>query len=456
MDPRLLEASHTGNVDQLYSLVRENVLILNAASLVDGDNPLHVASMAGHVNFVREVLKLKTEFADELNQDGFSPLHIAAARGDVDIVRELLKVGNRLCLVKGREERIPLHNSVIKGRSEVLKELMSACPDSIEEVTARRESALHLAVKNSRFEALKLLVQQLKQSNKEHVMNWRDGQGNQILHLAVARKQYEVVEFLLSGYAIDKDLVEVNARNEAGLTPLDILLLVNSEAGDAEIAEILTRSGAMRSRGLPSSSMETMATEDPEPQTDQSNGRIHQSRRTWTDRCTSFLKLKFETPQWFKDFEYRKGRDSPGDVRNVLLVVAALITTATYQAVLQPPGGMWQDDSGTSTDSTNATNNGTTSHEAGRAVLGTKNPAAYILFLIFNTAGFFASLQMIGILTLGFPMKRELRIALFALVATYDVAMGALSPNTFLNSFFVGLSIILPLIIALVSLWVRK
>lgn len=191
MDPRLLEASHTGNVDQLYSLVRENVLILNAASLVDGDNPLHIASMAGHVNFVREVLKLKTEFADELNQDGFSPLHIAAARGDVDIVRELLKVGNRLCLVKGREERIPLHNSVIKGRSEVLKELMSACPDSIEVVTARRESALHLAVKNSRFEALKLLVQQLKQSNKEHVMNWRDGQGNQILHLAVARKQYE-------------------------------------------------------------------------------------------------------------------------------------------------------------------------------------------------------------------------------------------------------------------------
>ncbi|XP_056161801.1 ankyrin repeat-containing protein BDA1-like [Syzygium oleosum] len=456
MDPRLLEASHTGNVDQLYSLVRENVLILNAASLVEGDNPLHIASMAGHVNFVREVLKLKTEFADELNQDGFSPLHIAAARGDVDIVRELLKVGNRLCLVKGREERIPLHNSVVKGRSEVLKELVSACPDSIEEVTARRESALHLAVKNSRFEALKLLVQQLKQSNKEHVMNWRDGQGNQILHLAVARKQYEAMEFLLSGYAIDKDLVEVNARNEAGLTPLDILLLVNSEAGDAEIAEILTRSGATRSRGLPSSSMVTMATEDPEPQTDQSNGRLHQSRRTWTDRCTCFLKLKFETPRWFKDFEYRKGRDSPGDVRNALLVVAALITTATYQAVLQPPGGMWQDDSGPSTDSTDATNNRTTSYKAGQAVLGTKNPVAYILFLIFNTAGFFASLQMIEILTLGFPMKRELRIALIALVTTYDIAMSALTPNTFLGYFFVCLSIILPFIIALVSLWVRK
>ncbi|KAI6702846.1 hypothetical protein NL676_011982 [Syzygium grande] len=237
MDPRLLEASYTGNVDQLYSLVRQNVLILNTASLVDGDNPLHVASMASHVNFVREVLKLKMEFADELNQVSFNPPHIATVSSDVDIVRNLLKVGNRLCLVKGREERTPLHYSVIKGRREVLKELVLACPDSIEEVMARRESALDLAVKNSRFEAFKLLVKQLKRSNKEHALNWRDGQGNPILHLAVARKQFEVVEFLLSGNAIDKDPIVVNAINEAGLTPLDILLLINNETHDAEIAE---------------------------------------------------------------------------------------------------------------------------------------------------------------------------------------------------------------------------
>ncbi|KAI6679907.1 hypothetical protein NL676_033788 [Syzygium grande] len=449
MDPSLLEASHTGNVDQLSSLVREDARILNAASLVDGDNPLHIASMAGHVNFVREVLKLKTEFADELNQDGFSPLHIAAARGDVDIVRELLKVGNRLCLLKGREERIPLHYSVIKGRSEVLKELVTACPDSIEEVTARRESALHLAVKNSRFEALKLLVQQLKQSNKEHVMNWRDGQGNQILHVAV-------VEFLLSSYAIDKDPVEVNAINEAGLTPLDILLLVNSEAGDAEIAEILTRSGAMRSRGLPSSSVVTVATEEPEPQTDQSNGHRHQSRRTWTDCCTRFLKLKFEVPQWFMDLQYKKGRDSPSDVRNALLIVAALITTATFQAVLQPAGGLWQDDSGPSTNSIDATHNSTATQKAGRTVLGTRSPVAYIVFLMFNTVGIFASLRIIKILTVGFPMKRELLIALTALITTYDVAMVALSPNDFIICLFVVLSILLQVIIGLVSLRVRK
>ncbi|XP_030550899.2 ankyrin repeat-containing protein BDA1-like [Rhodamnia argentea] len=459
MDPRLFEASYTGNVDRLYSLVKENVLILNAASLAEGDNPLHVASMAGHASFAREVLKLRTEFANELNQDGFSPLHIAAARGDVNMVRELLKVGSRLCLVKGREERIPLHYSAIKGRGEVLKELVSACPDSLEEVTARRESVLHLAVKNSQFEVFKLLVQQLKWLNKEHVLNCRDGQGNQILHLAVARKQYEVVEFLVSGDPIEKDLIEVNARNEAGLTPLDILLLINNETGDVEIAEILTRCGATRATGLPS--VVTVATEDPEPRTGQSNGHHlqspgrHNSRRTWTSRCTSFLRVKEERTQWLEYFKYKRERDSPGDVRNALLVVAALIATATYQAVLQPPGGLWQDNSGPSSNSTGATNNGTASYKAGQAVLGTENPVSYILFLIFNSVGFFAAIQMIYNLTFGFPMQMELQVALFALVAMYDTAMVGLTPNTSFNFFFVGLSIFLPVIIGLARLWVR-
>ncbi|KAF8028978.1 hypothetical protein BT93_E1601 [Corymbia citriodora subsp. variegata] len=390
MDTRLLEASRTGNVDRLYSLVRDNVLILDTASLVKGDNPLRAASMAGHVNFVKEVLKLRMEFAMELNQDSLSPLHIASARGDVDIVRELLKAGNHLCLVKGREERIPLHYTAIKGRGEVLKELVSACPDSIEKVTAQRETALHLAVKNSQFEAFKMLVQQLKQFNKEQALNCRDGQ----------KRRW----------------------SNAGLTPLGILVLIDSGAGDAEIAEILVRSEATRPMRLPSV---VVATGDPEPQTDQSNRnhfqspRHHQSRRTWTGRC-----LK---------------RDSPGDLRNVLLIVAALITAATYQAVLQTPGGLWQDDS--KSDSTGCTNNGTQSHKAGQAILGTTNPVSYILFLTafyvflsFNTLAFSSSMLLIICLTHGYPFFLEVVIAMVSMGVTYGASIFAITPRNIMKS----------------------
>ncbi|XP_042966313.1 uncharacterized protein LOC122299897 [Carya illinoinensis] len=45
---------------------------------------------------------------------------------------------------------------------------------------------------------------------------------------------------------------------------------------------------------------------------------------------------------WLKYFRYMPERDSPSDVRNALLVVMALIAAATFQAALNPPGGVWQ------------------------------------------------------------------------------------------------------------------
>ncbi|KAH7848987.1 hypothetical protein Vadar_011385 [Vaccinium darrowii] len=46
---------------------------------------------------------------------------------------------------------------------------------------------------------------------------------------------------------------------------------------------------------------------------------------------------------WFKYFQYQKGKDSPGNARNILLIVAALVATVTFQASVSPPGGVWQE-----------------------------------------------------------------------------------------------------------------
>ena len=42
-------------------------------------------------------------------------------------------------------------------------------------------------------------------------------------------------------------------------------------------------------------------------------------------------------------FKFKKGRDSPGETRNALLVIAVLVATATFQVRVNPPGGVWQD-----------------------------------------------------------------------------------------------------------------
>ncbi|PHT60620.1 hypothetical protein CQW23_02983 [Capsicum baccatum] len=192
MEGRLREAAQKGDVHHLRSLIDEVPFLLRTVSLAGTiETPLHVACLSGHLEFSKEIIHLRPEFARELNQDGFSPLHIASANGDIEIVKELLNDDHNLYLLKGKERRTPLHYAVIKGREYVMKELLVASPDSAEEVTARGETILHLAVKNHQFEAFKVLLENLKELNMYDLLNKKDIQGNTVLHLAVSTKQYE-------------------------------------------------------------------------------------------------------------------------------------------------------------------------------------------------------------------------------------------------------------------------
>lgn len=189
MDIKLLEASQTGNVDCLHQLLRENPFMLDNIAVFSTENPLLLASTAGHVEFVKEVVRLKPEFAVEKNRDGFSPMHMAAAKGYVEIVKELVKVEPRLCRLQGKEKKTPLHCAAIKGRVEVISVMLSACPDSVEDVTVQRDTTLHLAVKNNQFEVIEALVDRIREMNKEDMLNMKDEQGNTVLHLASWKKQ---------------------------------------------------------------------------------------------------------------------------------------------------------------------------------------------------------------------------------------------------------------------------
>ncbi|XP_059311197.1 ankyrin repeat-containing protein BDA1-like isoform X3 [Lycium ferocissimum] len=246
MDSKLFDASRTGNVAELMEILRSDPIIVRPVGLADGDSPLHLACLGGHFNFVKELLKLRKEFAGELNQNGFSCLHIAAANGDLLIVKEILNMDIGLCLVKGRERRIPLHYAIIKGRVDVIKELRSASVESIEVVTSRGETALHLAVKNGQFEALEVLIKHINTFSKTEVFNKQDELGNGVLHLAAARKQHEVVDLLLNGSLAASWAIGVNSLNKMGFTALDVFSLSQSEAGDREIEDILRRAGGLK------------------------------------------------------------------------------------------------------------------------------------------------------------------------------------------------------------------
>ncbi|XP_056173951.1 uncharacterized protein LOC115668556 [Syzygium oleosum] len=107
----------------------------------------------------------------------------------------------------------------------------------------------------------------------------------------------------------------------------------------------------------------------------------------------------------------KKQKASMGNIRNALLVIAALIAGTTYQAVLQPPSFITK----VNKNSTKGFQGYYASWIAGP--LG--RDFAYIVFMRGNTFGFLVSVQMIICLTRDLPVRLPLLLSVAAMVQTY-------------------------------------
>ncbi|KAA8544507.1 hypothetical protein F0562_022453 [Nyssa sinensis] len=389
MDPRLSEAATKGDVEALDGLLKEDPLILERVALAPyAETPLHIVALAGKTDFAKLLINRMPAFARELNHDGFSPLHIASAIGHIEIVTELLALGPNLCLLKDKGGRTPLHWAVIKGRIDVVEKLLSKCPQAIKEVTAMGETPLHLAVKNSQFEALRVLVKNLDDNNGE-IINAKDNEGNSILQLAMATKQLQVLDLI---------------RNESNLDKEDIVEVLSGDntEGRAEI--------------MPQTNLGTRITNQ-KPSLQQSQSTQDKSETIWSE------------------------------VEDMVLVVASLIATVTYQAGLAPPQTIWKENmkleskcifhGSNSTSLTNSTN--------------TCPAVTYYLFMSFNTAGFFSSLFLIFSFRNPAFVQVLLPISLISMMVTYITLSITMSPNglAFLIIYLITLVVFLYCVMAI-------
>lgn len=147
----------------------------------------------------------------------------------------------------------------------------------------------------------------------------------------------------------------------------------------------------------------------------------------------------------YDDLEYNPERNKAKEVRNAMLVVAALISAATYAAGINPPGGVWQDDS----------YNSTSPHSSGKSILGTNNPKAYKVFFFANAAAFSSANLVIAHLLNNFPYYLEIWGAMVCMSLTYGISIGAVSPpgDTFYGR-LIWLAIAFPYILrAIAFLW---
>ncbi|XP_050364450.1 ankyrin repeat-containing protein BDA1-like [Argentina anserina] len=409
MEEELHQAALKGSVPALLHLLKQHPHILQDTSSLS-DTPLHIAAILGHSAFAAELLARCPELASRLNPRGSSPLHLASAKGCLEIVKSIVRVNADLSLVWDRDGSSPLHLGVIKGRVGVVAELARVRPEAARVLTQGGESGYHLCVKHHRFEVLKVLVGCV--GKDDDFVNYRDGDGNTVLHVAVAKKQLEVVN-----YVLDNTKIEVNAQNSNGFTALDVLSHSTRDLRDLEIKESLQFAGAPKIMKKTPTAMFDQ---------DQDTVQVSSTSQPLMSKRKSLRQLVFKPKQKEVDWLGRK--------RSSLMVVASLIATVAFQSAINPPGGVWQSDYLEDSNGNPVDN----PHHAGQSVMADTQPKLYGLFMISNTLAFLSSLSIILLLVSGLPMKRRrwlwvqmviMWLAITALTATYFIGLIFMTPG---------------------------
>lgn len=145
--------------------------------------------------------------------------------------------------------------------------------------------------------------------------------------------------------------------------------------------------------------------------------------------------------RWFSYFQYNEERDSPNDARNVLLFIVGLIAAVTFQAGVNPPGGVWQDD-----------DNG---HKAGRAIYASQ-VIPYYVFLISNTLALSTSMLVLMSLTYKFPFHFEIWVSTISMFVTYGSAVFAVTPREQVHFRYVLFTAAVPFVIRFLIQMFRK
>ncbi|XP_028780800.1 uncharacterized protein LOC114737071 [Neltuma alba] len=214
----------------------------------------------------------------------------------------------------------------------VMEQLMSACPQCLEQVTAKGETVLHVAVKANRFEDVKVLADSISHHSLHRALKAQDQKGKSAYQLAAAKKQLQV-------YILKKvQYVCACSRGTEG----------DDEEGD-KIRE---------------------------------------------ERCINVDGKESESEECRKQ-ESKDSKEMPWKLADLILVVATLIITLTYQAMANPPSAFFKDGS-TKTDW--ACRLSSFRHASNLADALKNCPAALpSTFLFFNTLLFLQSIFVVVI-----------------------------------------------------------
>ncbi|XP_057776252.1 ankyrin repeat-containing protein At5g02620-like isoform X1 [Salvia miltiorrhiza] len=334
---------------------------------------------------VREVIRKKlydaatlgdaTTFQEQLQEDPYlldvvsfpdsrNLLHIATRSGQASIVEEILRINQHLAWSLDSQKSSPLHIAAAKGTVEIASKLLAIAPQTCWLRDCHGMNPVHIAAMNGHVEILEEFIRHDRLPATEKVDHRQT-----VLHLCVKHGQLRVLQVLVNHF---RELVHL--QDDYGETVLHLAVRYKQ----VEIVRYLVENTGVEYQCSRNSNRETA---------------LDISRQSPQDTIQSEIRKILEQITTIK-FSINK---VPIEV---VLGILALITGMTFQAAINPPGGVWQDDSAT--------------HKAGTPIMASTNPEKYQEFMNANMSAFLWSVFTI----IGLCMPTERKIYLWMAILT--------------------------------------
>ncbi|KAE8670718.1 hypothetical protein F3Y22_tig00112114pilonHSYRG00195 [Hibiscus syriacus] len=123
--------------------------------------------------------------------------------GNVEAAFSLFEFSKDLARVKGKNGYTPFHLAVTMGDSvdhlRLLRRILKDCPECIHDVTNQNDTALHLAAQENNLKAFhvlrwSLLSSDCSPSRIKKLLNFKNMNGDTVIHIAANKKQQKAVD----------------------------------------------------------------------------------------------------------------------------------------------------------------------------------------------------------------------------------------------------------------------
>ncbi|KAK4845799.1 hypothetical protein QYF36_009232 [Acer negundo] len=276
------------------------------------DPRLHVAACNGDVGVLQELLQedpLALSKADLVISGSDSPLHIGAMLGHTDFAKLVMSRNPELSRELNQQGYSPIHVASIKGHLQIVTELLNFDKGLCFLKDSEGRTPLHCAAIKGRVDVITHLMSCCPESPMEVT-----DKGETLLHLLVNNGQKEAMVLLISSLR-ELNLLHklIDHVDEDGKTALQLAIARNHK----QMTKMLSKE-----------------TENHEDEITEQQAVIDMDQMITGDE-TKIQAKKDNIPDPSRHTKL-------GSLHNAIIVLCSLLATCCFDAIISPPGGVWQ------------------------------------------------------------------------------------------------------------------